>query len=117
MSRLTEKDEQGNWCLKGIPWRNLYAGQTITKEISEKLYGALWKLMNYEDTGLTPEQMQEKDTPRTNADMFRSMTDEALAVTIMCPNEMGLAEIECDHSDSCNCRQCCLDWLKMEDTE
>lgn len=45
----------------------------------------------------------------TNSDMIRSMTDEQLAVTLMCPNEMGLGEIECDRSDSCNCCQCLLD--------
>lgn len=50
----------------------------------------------------------------TNAEMIRSMSDEELAVTITCPNEMGLAEIECDHSDSCNCSRCCLDWLRKE---
>lgn len=39
----------------------------------------------------------------TNADRIRAMSDEELAVTLMCPNEMGMAEIPCDHSDSCNC--------------
>lgn len=50
----------------------------------------------------------------TNGDMIRSMLDEELAVTITCPNETGCAEIECDHSDACNCRQCCLNWLRSE---
>lgn len=52
MNRLTEKDSQGNWGLKCIQWKQLYDGQVITAEIREKLYGALWKLMEYEDTGL-----------------------------------------------------------------
>lgn len=52
---------------------------------------------------------------RTNGDMIRSMTDEELAVTLICPNEMGLAEIECDRSDDCNCCQCLLDWLRGEE--
>lgn len=50
----------------------------------------------------------------TNADMIRKMTDEELAVTLMCPNETGMADIVCDHSDKCNCCQCTYDWLREE---
>ncbi|HCA29495.1 MAG TPA: hypothetical protein DEP23_08000 [Ruminococcaceae bacterium] len=50
----------------------------------------------------------------TNADRIRAMSDEELAVTIMCPNEIGMAEIPCDHGDDKNCCQCCLDWLNQE---
>ena len=59
MNRLTEHDDQGNWCLKGVAWNQLHIGQVITKEIWEKLYGALWKLKDYEDTGLAPEEIME----------------------------------------------------------
>lgn len=59
MNRLTEKDLQGNWCLKGVSWESLHAGQMITKELQQKLYGALWKLMEYEDTGLSPAEVEE----------------------------------------------------------
>lgn len=55
MQRLTEKDELGNWCLKGVRWEQLRAGQVITKEVSERLYGALCKLKDYENTGGNPE--------------------------------------------------------------
>lgn len=58
MNRLTQKDEQGNWSLRGVPWEHLYEGKIITKELWERLYGALWKLMEYEDTGLTPEEIK-----------------------------------------------------------
>ena len=58
MERLTQKDEQGNWCLKGVPWEWLHEGQVITKPLRERLYGALWKLMEYEDTGLLPEEIE-----------------------------------------------------------
>lgn len=51
---------------------------------------------------------------QTNADRIRSMTDEELAIYMMCPNEMGLAEIECDKTDSCNCYECLLNWLRAE---
>ncbi len=54
-------------------------------------------------------------TPRqTNADRIRSMSDDELAATMMCPNESGLAEIECDRSDNCNCYECLLKWLQLE---
>lgn len=59
MNKLTECDDQGNWCLKGVPWKDLYVGKTITREIQEKLYGALWKLMEYERTGLDPERVEQ----------------------------------------------------------
>lgn len=58
MMRLTEKDGQGSWCLKGVLWENLREGQVITKEVNERLYGALWKLKDYEDTGLSPEDVE-----------------------------------------------------------
>ena len=59
MERLTQKDEQGNWSLKAVPWERLREGQVITKELWERLYGALWKLMEYEDTGLSPEEVEQ----------------------------------------------------------
>jgi len=52
--------------------------------------------------------------PMTNADRIRSMTDQELAIHMGCPNDTGLAEIECDKSDSCNCYECLLDWLWAE---
>ena len=55
MKRLTEKDDLGNWCLKGVRWEQLRAGQVITKDVSERLYGALCKLKDYEDTGCSPD--------------------------------------------------------------
>lgn len=47
----------------------------------------------------------------TNADMIRSMSDEELAANLMCPNEMGIADIPCDKSDQCNCYKCLLDFF------
>lgn len=52
--RLTEKDDQGNWCLKGVRWEQLRVGQVLTKDVAEKLYGALFKLMAYENTKCSP---------------------------------------------------------------
>lgn len=48
----------------------------------------------------------------TNADMIRAMSDEELAANLICPNEMGMADIPCDKSDQCNCYKCLLDWLR-----
>ena len=58
MGRLTEKDVCGHWRLKGLPWKNLYTGTPITRETYEVLYGALCKLLVYEETGLTPEEIE-----------------------------------------------------------
>lgn len=33
MYRLTEKDNQGNWSLKGVKWEQLHEGTTITGEL------------------------------------------------------------------------------------
>lgn len=55
MQRLTKKDDIGNWCLKGVKWEQLRAGQVLTKDVAEKLYGALCKLRDYEDTGCIPD--------------------------------------------------------------
>ena len=54
MQRLTEKDELGNWCLKGVRWEQLRVGQVLTKDVAETLYGALFKLMAYENTKCSP---------------------------------------------------------------
>lgn len=59
MKRLTEKDGQGNWGLKGVSWENLREGQVITREVNERLYGALCKLRDYEDTGCSPDDMEQ----------------------------------------------------------
>ena len=61
MHRLTEKDAQGNWCLKDVPWSALRPGAEVSRKIYEKLYVALWKLMEYEDTGLSPERIHKMD--------------------------------------------------------
>ena len=58
MQRLTEKDDLGNWCLKGVRWEQLRTGQVITKEEGEKLYGALCNLKDYDDTGCNPDDVE-----------------------------------------------------------
>lgn len=50
----------------------------------------------------------------SNADRIRSFSDEELAMNMMCPNENGLGEVECDKRDNCNCYECLLKWLQSE---
>lgn len=47
MNRLAEKDDLGNWSLKGVKWEHLYKGAIITEELHDELR----KLMEYEDAG------------------------------------------------------------------
>lgn len=56
--------------------------------------------------------MRDPKKKKTNADRIRAMSDEDLATNMMCPNENGLAEIECDKNDNCNCYECLLKWLQ-----
>ena len=39
--RLTAKDSQGYWSLKGVLWESLCEGQVITKNIQQRLTGGL----------------------------------------------------------------------------
>lgn len=57
-NRLTQVDDQGNWSLKGVPWMSLYVGVPISREVNEKIYGALCKLRDYENTGYSPEEIE-----------------------------------------------------------
>lgn len=61
-----------------------------------------------------PCSLKDEVSKKTNADSIRTMSDEELAMNMMCPNESGLGEIECDKSDNCNCYKCLLKWLQSE---
>lgn len=54
MYRLTQKEASGRWQVKEIPWEGLKDGAILTKEASQKLYGCLCKLKDYEDTEMSP---------------------------------------------------------------
>lgn len=56
--RLIEVKENGEWALKGVLWEELCAGEVITEELRQKLYGALCKLRDYENTGMSPEEVE-----------------------------------------------------------
>ena len=66
------------------------------------------------DSGVIGAFLKDCRKPKTNADRIRSFSDEELAMNMMCPNENGLGEIECDKSDNCNCYACILKWLQSE---
>ena len=56
---LIEKNDNGSWKLKGVEWSQIKPGAVITDQLWEKLYGALWKLKDYEETGLMPDKVLE----------------------------------------------------------
>lgn len=58
-NRLTESDDLGNWGIKGLLWKNLYEGEVIIREIHEKLYKCLEKLKDYEETELSPKEVED----------------------------------------------------------
>lgn len=47
--------------------------------------------------------------PRTNADRIRTMSDEELAMVIMCPE--GMTDAPCSGDGACV--SCCRQWLKQ----
>nr|DAT82066.1 MAG TPA: hypothetical protein [Caudoviricetes sp.] len=54
---------------------------------------------------------------QTNADRIRNMSDEELAVSIMCPAEYDLGfnkECKCNGEMKRNCYKCTLKWLQSE---
>lgn len=66
MVRLIEKSKTGLWHLRGVSWEQLREGHKITKTVSEKIYGALCELKDYEDSSMNPDQAAEaaeKNTP------------------------------------------------------
>jgi len=75
MERLTSKDEKGNLNVDG---KEVYAGY---------LYNAVALLEEYEDTGLTPEQVQELKE-RDTAKVATKVSDSGVRYTddYICPN-------------------------------
>jgi len=65
---------------------------------------------------LFPEHQKKDEFTKkmTNYEFIKNMSIEEMAVTIMCPNDMGMAEISCDKSNKCDCCKCCLEWLKED---
>ena len=51
----------------------------------------------------------------TNYEMVKNFSIENMALSIMCPYEMGLLEdkFRCNKYDG-NCNKCCYEWLQEE---
>lgn len=64
MSKLIYQEPNGNWGVKGVPWA----------EIPDGLYGALYKLKDYEETGINPAQA-------------RTLTDDGSLAVWTCVDE------------------------------
>ena len=115
LRRLTKQDEQGNWCLKGLPWKDTYVGQIITENTNEKIYGALCKLKDYENSGLDPEEacrLKERDTAKKPDYEGDGYDNEGNIIydTWVCPNCEEHYEVDYDNYDFCpKCGQR-LDW-------
>ena len=62
-----------------------------------------------------PEETPLTEQKQTDADRIRSMTDEELALTVMCPADITGGDTKCDQYH--NCRKCTLDWLQRESEE
>ena len=54
------------------------------------------------------EEIRQKLCTKTNADMYRAMTDEELAAVIMCPHDADSPN-ECGREE--RCYDCCLKFL------
>lgn len=101
--RLTQEDGQGNWCLKDVPWSCLRPGQVVTQEVYERIYGALWRLMEYEGTGLSPEDVEALAKKRT------PMKPEVNKYYYFCPCCGARRSIRQKHQYCHGCGQA-LDW-------
>ena len=92
MSKLTKKDEQGNWCIRGLPWRDIYPGAVITRNTYERIYGASQKLMEYEDTGLTPEEinaLREREAHNNWIPVEERLPEDEEMVMVTCQTKSG----------------------------
>ena len=111
LRRLTKQDEQGNWCVKGLPWKDTYVGQVITENNREKIYGALCKLKDYENSGMDPEEacsLKELNTPII-PEFEGDGTDDTGKIildTWICPRCRTRYEVDYDRYFYCpNCGQ------------
>ncbi len=93
MGRLTQKDEQGNWMLEGVPWRSIRTGQVITRDVSERLDGALYKLFDYENTGLNPDAVEGL---KDDIEYYRQLEKEAVINLISLINSLRTLKTEQD---------------------
>ena len=75
MNRLTEKDGQGNWRVKGIRWEQLHEGRVITGELREKLYGAVRKSFEESKEKQKSGDSKEQTEPSAGRDGWQEARD------------------------------------------
>ena len=80
MGNLIERNESGEWNLRGVPWKCLGEGSVITKEVRERLYGALCKLLDYEKTGLSPEEVRNAAEKQKSKRVIKKVQDTDLNI-------------------------------------
>lgn len=91
--RLTEKKDSSHWCLRDVPWPDLKPGAVLSEKTWEKLYGALWKLKDYEDTGVSPDEIErmktegEKMLVMIDENGVADVYDDTYDIVIHCENE------------------------------
>ena len=107
MMRLTEKDANGNWRLKDLKWSDLHECN-LPKSARDVIYGALCKLLAYEEAGMTPEECQEASERKTPQKVLRCQWGEKLRFGT-CP-ECGRRLLNVEGGNYCqNCGQR-LEW-------
>lgn len=113
-NRLTQRDDQENWCVKGLPWKDTYEGSVVTRNASEKIYGVLRKLYDYENTGIDPDRAQElkeRDTakkPNYEGDGYAD--GDMVYDTWICPNCEAEYEVDYDNYNFCPMCGQRIDW-------
>lgn len=55
---FTRQEPNGDWFIDGVKWSQLDDGMPITTKLRQKLYGMLFKLMQYERTGKNPDEIE-----------------------------------------------------------
>lgn len=80
MGRLTYKNRDGKWGLKGIQWKELHEGKTISKDMRWAIYGVLCKLKDYEDTELEPDEVERLVYDSSKVDVGNGNPEKAIAV-------------------------------------
>ena len=96
-------------------------GIDLTK-LPAKLYSAVAKLKDYENTGLSPDEVERLkydgyERPR-NVDKVRTMDIEELAFNLMCPYQFEegakLPESCAEKGGHKGCNECVKEWLERE---
>lgn len=102
MGRLTERDGKGNWCLRGMPWWQFSGEEPLTQKTRSLLYGALFKLKDYEDTGLTPDEIMDGKLLTGWIPISERRPEDGQIVLVCNPNEVYMEEYSEEGLFSCD---------------